>query len=460
MVLKTSYRILVSGGLLFFSCSLLAKKPANIIESFVIKKNFIKICPNASFKEAWLRQDEFFAHYEDDINLEKLPYSIALLPFILNIYPIVWISGKSYTIDCMDEDTYYSLERIKKVLQRLYPHTPFSGKLIPKVLVKNWPPVPLVDSATHVALLFSSGLDSTAVSFEYCDKKQLLITAQGQGDLPVGNTDLWNVRKKMLIDYAHQYGHTNAFVTCNYSEFYRWGAIESLHPEITGLRLDTLEGIGMLGVAAPILFTKGYPTLLIGSSNRWDYPVPTAACPIVDETLTTASALSLKHKHFDLDRFDKVKLIVDTVKKRGVKIPYMKVCDGNNQFDSVNHGGNSNCCSHCTKCMTVINALAALGENPVPYGFNVTPQEIEKRTKAFLKKGIGYWTKWSFCTMQQSLKLLPNLPKTSQWLLTYDFKQVPSEGWDGKKVPVDWHTFKDLAPSTVIIPETIEYYHD
>ncbi len=448
---------MLSCSILFLSFAKASHEPENLIESTTINKSFIQVFVNKSFKKDWLKENvDFFARYEDDINLEKIPYSIALLPFILNVFPFVWISGKNYTIDCMDEDTYYSLKKIKKVLQRLYPNTPFLGNLIPKVLVKNRPSVPLVDSSKNVALLYSGGLDSTACSFEHFDKHQLLITAQGQSDLPVSNTNLWDVRKAKFIEYARNYGYTNAFVTCNYSEFFRWLAVKDISPEIVSWRFDTTEGIGLFGVAAPILFTKGYPTLLIASGVTWDFPLPTAANPFLDNNIKAASVFSANHAHFNYNRFDKVKLIVDVVKQKGIKIPFMKVCDakGQNVFDPINHSGTTNCCRNCTKCLTVINALAALGVDPVPYGFNVTPKEIEERTKTFWemkKKGIGYWTRWNYCSMQKSIRKLPSVPKTSQWFLSYDFAQgvIPSEGM---KTVVDWHKFKDLAPRNIKIP--------
>ncbi|MBA3752046.1 hypothetical protein H0X06_04595 [Candidatus Dependentiae bacterium] len=446
MIKKSSYRAFASSLIILFSLNAQPVEIEDITTSVVVQKNSLKVGINESFKKSWLTGD-FFALYESDINLEEMPYSIALLPFIYNIYPVIWVSGKNYSIECMDEDAYYSLEKVKKVLQRLYPQTPLTGNLIPKELVKNRPSVPLVDSTKSIAILYSSGLDSTACSFEHYDKKQLLISAHGHADLPVRKVRLWKNRQQKFIEYAQDYGHTNAFLKSNYTEFLNWEVIEKISPEITSWRVDTTEGVGIFGAAVPILFAKGYSTLLIGSSFTWHYPYPTAANPLVDDNLIVADTISLKHTHFDYTRFDKVKLIVDLVRTKNIKIPSMRVCDYKKSGE--------NCCQFCAKCQTVMNSLIALGEDPVPYGFNITPEEVVQRTKEYFSEGQGYWTSWNFCDMQQKLKSLPKIPQSAQWLLQYNFMKKVSYYAAGTKTRVNWHNFRDLAPSTLTIPTEI-----
>ncbi len=338
----------------------------SIAKSVTIQKNRLDVGINDSFKESWLMGD-FFAEYEPDIDLEKIPYSIALSPFIITIYPIVWISGKNYSIECMDFDIYHSLKKIKKILQRLYPHTPLRGNLIPQTLVHNTPACPLINPKEGVAVLFSGGLDSTACSFQHSTRKQLLLSVQGQEDLPLKYENLWGKVKRMFISYAREYGHTNAFVRSNHAGFLKGKVLHSISPEIISWRVDTTEGIGLFGLVLPILFTKGYTQLLIGSSFTWEFPYPTAANPFVDNNLKAARRFKLHHEHFTHTRFDKVKLIVDRIKENNLKIPFLKVC---------NYKKNAkNCCYRCTKCQTVLMGLIALGENPRPYGFNIDTQE-------------------------------------------------------------------------------------
>ncbi|MBA3752397.1 hypothetical protein H0X06_06460 [Candidatus Dependentiae bacterium] len=423
-----------------------SKEMENIIKSVVIKDNCLRVAINEDFKMKWLTSN-FFAYYDSDIDLTKIPYSIALLPFIFNIYPIVWISGKDYSIDCMDEDAYYSLEKIKKVFQRLYPQTSFSGNLVPKELIKNRLPAPHVSSESEIAVLFSNGLDSTACSFQHHDKKQLLITAQGQADLPIKKRHLWERQKKKFMQYALDYGHTNAFVRSNYTEFLNRKKLNSISPEIVSWRVDTTEGVGLFGIAAPILFSKGHTTLLIGSSFTWEFPYPTAANPLVDDNLTVADSISLHHEHFNCNRFDKIKLIVDLIKTKKIKTPYLKVCNFNKSGE--------NCCLHCTKCKTVVSGLIALRENPLIYGFRLHTKRVIKKPLRYFSDEQGYWAGWNFCTMQKRLEQIEKLPKKVRWMLTCDFMQKVIRYKVGTKTRVNWQDFRDLAPDTLEIPTTI-----
>ena len=124
----------------------------NIISEMVVEKNKISIVVEEGFKKKFLTDNFFVIYNEPDIDLTLLSQSIMNQPFILNIIAIIWISGEEYSIDTMDEDLYYSLLRIKKVLARMYPDTSWSGPLIPKALVKNSPQCSLKDQEKECAL--------------------------------------------------------------------------------------------------------------------------------------------------------------------------------------------------------------------------------------------------------------------------------------------------------------------
>ncbi|MBA2307608.1 hypothetical protein H0W26_05755, partial [Candidatus Dependentiae bacterium] len=436
---------------LFFNSSEL-QAIENIIKSVQIHKNTIKVSVNESFKKKWLR-DDFFVEYESDIDLEKIPYSIALLPFTLNIHAIVWISGKNYSIDCMDEDIYYSLEKIKKVIQRMYPNTPFNGNLIPKELVKNKLAVNPIDSKKSTALLFSHGLDSVGLSFDLHKKKQLLISAHGHDDLPVNDFKFWKHEKARFTQYAHDYGHTNAFFRSNYTEFVQRGKLDhKVSPDITGWKLDTTEGVGLFGITAPILFTKGYTELHIASSLTWTAPYPTASTPLVDGHVLLAGSIRLRHGHFDKTRFDKVKLIVDLVNTKDIKKPYLKVCKQNN--NQTHKKSLVNCSVNCSKCRLTAISLISLGEDPSLYGFNRASKEICRATKEnFFQTKQTPWTAWNFHDIQRKLKLMKKVPADLRWILDVNFKKLDLINYYGTRPKVNWNNYRDIAPDDLIIPK-------
>lgn len=111
-------------------------QPIALIKEVKVQGNRIDISIEDAFKAVYLKTD-FFAEYDPEVDLSSLDYSIVTLPFILNVLPIVWISGKHYTIDVMDETLYHALEKIREVFRRLYPHTAWDGILQPTSLVNN-----------------------------------------------------------------------------------------------------------------------------------------------------------------------------------------------------------------------------------------------------------------------------------------------------------------------------------
>ena len=219
--------------------SLVAQEP--LIESVTVNKNHITIEVNKKFKEKYLTGN-FFAEYDKDIDLSKLDYSIQIMPFIMNVVSIVWISGQDWYVDSMDEDLHASLDTVKEVFRRMYPCTKWEGRLIPHRLVKNVPP--FKPDNNRIALLFSGGLDSTTSSLYHREKKQLLITAWGHWDLPLGNTKLWQTRKAQLQAFGERYGHETTFVKSNYYSMLNRKVLDRLSKEITSWRIFAVEGIG------------------------------------------------------------------------------------------------------------------------------------------------------------------------------------------------------------------------
>lgn len=418
-----------------------------LIKGIKIEQKRITVHINDAFKKKWLTRD-FFAEYEDpSIDLTKIPETIAHLPFILNIYPVVWISGKKYSIKSMDRDIYFSLKKIKKIFKRMYPHTKFKGEIVPKKLVINKPQGPLIDPEESVAILFSGGLDSTACSFKHAHKKQLLISMQGQADIPMSSPSRWKQRAALLTTYAQDRGYSNTFVHSNYTEFLKLGRLDLVSPEITGWRLDTTEGIGLFGAAAPLLYVKGYPRLYIGSSYIWEFPYPTASNPLIDHSMRMAGSFSLYHEHFDHNRFDKTKLIVDAVKK-GHKKPVLRVC--------YLAGRPENCCYSCRKCLTIVNSLVALGEDPASYGFNTSADEANENTKAYFSLEREWKDYWYMSQVQQRIVALPSLSqegkKQVEWLLSADLLSFVTTLSIKGKTKVNWNNFRDLAPQDIKIP--------
>ncbi len=406
-----------------------------LIESVQVNHNILNIQVNKAFKKEYLESD-FFVKYESDINLEQFDYSITTMPFILNVISLVWISGKTYYVDEMDAELHESLKRVKKVFNTMYPNTSWEGELKVGRLIKHTIP----RDSSKTALLFSGGIDSMATALNHLDKQQLLITAWGHWDLPLGNTDLWHTRSKKIKQFANQFGNESSILRSNYTSMLNYLHLSTLSPEINKWRLGAVEGLGWAGLTAPILLSKGYDTLRIASSHTWSYPYPSAASPFIDNNLRFCG-LRILHDQFDYTRLMKIQFIHQMVCTTGIKKPFLKICSLEKQEDRNCHG--------CRKCLTTILCFRALGIDPRPYGLNYSKKLYKKIINTFREPALNYYSILIGKEVQEVLKhrQAGGEPIDAELIpfLSIDFNKTKAFDITHQK-KLDWATMISLLP--------------
>jgi len=368
------------------------QKQFSLIDSIQVSKTKIIIKPAAHFRDKFLIVDTFFIEYEDDVNIENLDESILILPFLLNVMTIIWISGEKYTINRMDRQLYQSLKKVKKAVGLLYPNTQWDGELVPQVLVDNH--VQLNDD-NYVAMLFSHGLDSICASFRNFEKKQHFITAWGHYDTPLHNQDRWQQRRQAVQDFAERYNRRTSFLQSNYHNIFNREFLDHISPEITNWRLMCVEGLGWIGLSIPIMMSKGLKTLYIGSSLTWESPYPHFANAVVDEAVRCAG-VNVVHDSFDLSRGHKCDFISNFIKQRDFAPPQVFVCarkqDGSN-------------CSRCIKCLQTMLGFYIAGVDYTSYGFDLSTEDMKKLIKEqFLAKSLSRFKIYHFMGMQKLIR--------------------------------------------------------
>lgn len=101
-------------------------------------------------------------------------------------------------------------------------------------------------------------------------------------------------------------------------------------------------------------------------------------------------------------------------------------------------------------------ALLALGEDPAPWGFLLTPEEAAARIKEYLKEDLDYWIRWNFLCIKRKLARMrdqgKDISEHARWLLDISLNEKIDWEHCKHKQPVDWQSFKDLAPKDVKIP--------
>ena len=340
---------------------------SDLIKSFeIINKNKIVVKANKTFSKQFIKED-FFAEYDESIDLTKLDESIVTIPFILSIIPVVWISNETYSIDVMDKDLYHSLQKIKEVFQMFYPHHSWSGELIPKKLVTNTiGPSNELDQPA-LALLFTGGLDSVNTSISHVDTKQLLITAWG-ADVKVRENKTWTRVLEQCRKFSQTYGHDHTFVKSNLREFTE---IPYLYAKVPRWWVHVSYVLSLAGLTAPLLVLRNISTLGIAATFTAEYPYQLGGHPAIDNNISFAGS-SVYSTGSDKDREQKVMNINAICKEKELPLPRLRVCWSDPLGEN---------CLECEKCIrTCVNIIAA-GQMPREYGFNIDTKNVVQKLR-------------------------------------------------------------------------------
>ncbi len=407
------------------------------ITSINIDQHKITYVVNTHFHDTYLR-DNLFVLYQDDICLDQLDYTILTMPLIMNTIAMIWISGEDYYIDAMDYDLFESLEIVREIFRRFYPATALNGNLIPNKLVHT-------KKSHHVtkegiALPFSHGLDSLCASLRLRKTPQLLITARGCPDTPLDYWDKnWEYTQNVITHYAQIHGHTTSFISSNFHEFFNWQLLCSLSTEITNWRICMIEGLGWMGLAAPILVSKGYNTFVLPANCDWTTPHPGADCPLIVNNVSFAGITNIS-EGFDLHRMKKNTIVARICNKYNLEKPMYIICEKLLK-------NRKNCCK-CQKCAASILAFLLIDENPRDYGFDIDISSFLNFFKTiFIETNIyeTYPADWfKYCQRKAQKKfeqLSPGLQEFFAWYLTLDFdaRTIADTG-----IIINYNNFTDL----------------
>lgn len=396
---------------------------AQLIKDITVTKNKVQVSVHESLNR-FIREDFFAEYLYSDIDLTTIDTSVVIIPFIMNIAPIIWFSGSTFTIDTLDEDLYNSLKKIKKIFKRFYPHNHWTGKLVPHKIVKNYPQKKHPDSP-QLAVLFSGGLDAVCSSLRHQTHKQLLITVWGS-DVNLSKRSLWYGVKTHCINYAKKYSHEHAAIKSNFSSFYYGSRLKLYNQGKTLIRwwANTLQGLGYTSLTMPLLYAGGYTDLIIGSTRTSEYPMPYGTHPLIDNNIHCAS-VQVYHDAAELDRIEKIQSIITTCETLHLPTPIIRVCWGR-------HSLGGNCCT-CEKCIRTIVELIAAGQDYTHWGFPIGISQVIAHTQTMLGTypNLGKGLQWHWRCIKKQINtdlnhlFKSNLPKNYVTHLADILKQTP-----------------------------------
>lgn len=318
----------------------------------------------------------FFAEF--DIDISEVPHSLLTIPWLANVLPIAWFAGANIYVDETDESFFLAQEKIRKEFQRNYPELDTqSAGLVANRLVKNF------HAKERSAMLFSGGIDTYATYFRQADKSLDLITVIG-ADMPI---DDFPQRDRVLrLNNAENLITTNEkfVITSNLREFYTY-KVDLLLPDL-GWWGKVQHGMALTGLLAPLSYVRKHAEEYIASSYNDHCPIVWGSTPNIDNQMAWAN-VEVIHDGYELERSDKIELIVTASKRLGVR-PKLRVC-----YSELNQEVN---CSNCEKCVRSAFGIMLANDDPNLYGFKFSENIFEKAESIFSAgfNSQGTWYFW------------------------------------------------------------------
>lgn len=400
-----------------------------------IRKNSAIFTLPEEFYDRFITKD-FWIYYPNDINLEKLPQSIVDVPVIANVIAMVWFSGKTYEIEEMDEDFYYSLERIREIFKRYHPNTSWKGKLVPKRLVKNRVKV----QTKRPSMLFTGGIDSTHTLYCHMEEKPMtLLFLLGRYFFTAG---IYLHPERVV----KKWGLEQAVVLSNYEVFFNKDYLDHCSIDIDIWKTRAIEGIGWMGMAAPLLYARGFDRMYI-SASLWSeicatpqgHSLRSIAIPMVDENIRIGG-LRVEHKGFNTNAGDKAVEVREICKKNNWEIPELFVCDCTELKN----------CSVCPKCLRRQLTLLAVGEDSRKWGFSLDRDEVLMRCRELYSEYSTLpiaGTEIQRIAKEHYDEMEVDLQEFFDWFLQIDFwEQCGAQNRPIPKKPFTWETLADIVP--------------
>ncbi len=321
------------------------------------------------WKKYFKETNTFFTEYSKRI--DRVPLSVAVIPFLCNLLPLVWIFDGTVILEDIDRDFYESIEDFKQGFIDMYPELTFKGSILPGKISDNGQ-----ETSNQAAAFFSGGVDAFNTLISHIEEKPILVTLWG-ADIPFEDQAGWKVVDQYIKGFAKEKELEYVSIKTSFRRFLDEAALSDYVMRITGNHwwYGFQHGIGVLGHGAPFAYQYKVKTLYIASSFTEEDRSTCASDPSIDNFVRFCGCQVI-HDGFEYSRQDKVNRISDYVRRTGTPLQ-LRVC-----WESE---GGSNCC-HCEKCHLTILCLLAGKNDPRSYGFHYRDEELADMMKAFRRE--------------------------------------------------------------------------
>ena len=318
------------------------------------------------WKKYFKSTDNFFAEYSKEI--DKVPKSVAIIPFLCNVLPLVWIFDAEVILESIDKDFFESVEDFKRGFVNMYPGLTFEGRISPKKVIDN-----KQEETDKTAAFFSGGVDAYNTLISHMDENPTLVTLWG-ADVTFEDQAGWKLVDHHIKGIADNYNLEYVSIKTSFRRFLDEGALSEYVIQRTGNNwwYGYQHGIGIIGHMAPYAYQYKISKIYIASSLTLEDHSTCASDPSIDNYVKFCGSQVI-HDGYEYSRQDKVNRISEYVKRTGTAVQ-LRVC-----WESE---GGSNCC-HCEKCHLTILCLLAGKNDPREYGFHYADHELADIMKDF-----------------------------------------------------------------------------
>lgn len=355
-------------------------------------------------------------YMEINENIGSVPKSILLIPVLSNICPVAWIAGADIYVEEIDQQFLEALNVLKNSFQKLYPKHSFKGNIKYKKIKKN-----KGYGKKKSGLFFSGGVDSIASYIRKSQENPYLLTVKG-ADIPLSEKEGWTKVKNHTKQFAKEHRLTPFFIQTNLRSFLNESNLNKDYAKqgLRGWWGGVQHGLGLVGLSAPLTFIKGidkihFASTPLLSNNNNLYSTSWGSHPLIENNIKWGETKVILDGT-KLNRFDKIKIITDYIKKKGSKLQ-LRVC-----WES-KKGQN---CGKCEKCARTMANLLAEGVNPSNHGFRMNAkllQYMKKNKKSFMKLNK---VQWKILQKKLSAKM-PNQNSEyynfCQWIVKVNFQR-------------------------------------
>lgn len=178
----------------------------------------VKFKVRGPVKEYFIKNSSFFAEYSDDIvSSDK---SLAVIPFLCNVLPIIWLTNTSLIVPEIDKSFLESVRDIKKGYMEMYPMLTFKGKIIAQDVVDNShvDTSSRANNGTDALTFFSGGVDAFNTLISHASKNPILFSVWG-ADIELDDTAGWQNVENHASKVAKDFSTKAIFVKSNLRHF-------------------------------------------------------------------------------------------------------------------------------------------------------------------------------------------------------------------------------------------------